>query len=179
MRGQHGLGPLEVGVAREDDLAMPLGRSQERPLKPDQGRVDPVQGIPRPQLDVRDDLIVAASGRVQLATHVPQLLDQGRLDVHVDVFALEDEREVSRLDLRLDFRQGSHNLLAFVVRDQADRREHPGVRLRTPDIVLEKPTVKGDGFRELFHPAIGPGIETTTPGFLSHSRYSLHSSAGA
>ena len=77
------------------ELPIPLGRSQECPLKARQGRVDPVQGIARPQLDVRDDLIVAASGRVQLATHVPQLLDQGRLDVHVDVFPLEDEGEVS------------------------------------------------------------------------------------
>ena len=43
---------------------------------------------------------------MQLAADVAQLLDQGRLDVHVDVFALEDEREIPDFDLRLEFPTG-------------------------------------------------------------------------
>jgi hypothetical protein len=43
------------------------------------------------------------------------------------------------------------------------------VSLGAADIVLEESAIKGDGLRELFNPAIRPGLETTTPGFLSHS----------
>jgi hypothetical protein len=46
------------------------------------------------------------------------------------------------------------------------------VSLGATDIVLEEPTVKGDGLSELLNPAIRPGVETTTPGFLSHVLFS-------
>ena len=98
----------------------------------------------------------------------PDPVDQGRLDVHVDVFALEDERELPRLDLRPDFRQTPHNLLAFVGSEQTDMGEHLGVRDRAPDVVLEEPTIKGDRFRELFDATVGFLAEPAAPGLVRH-----------
>jgi hypothetical protein len=45
--------------------------------------------------------------------------------------------------------------------------EHLGVRDRAPDVVLEEPTIKGDRFRELFHPTVRLGIKPTAPGLIS------------
>ena len=83
-------------------------------------RVDAVERISRPELEVGCDLVVAAAGRVQLAADVAELLDQRRLDVHVHIFAIEDERQTPVLDLSLDFRQATHNLLAFLDGEKAD-----------------------------------------------------------
>ena len=61
-----------------------------------QQRVDGVDGIADEQLQIGGDLVVAAAAGVQLAADVAQPLDQGRLDVHVDVFELGAERELRR-----------------------------------------------------------------------------------
>ena len=168
MRGQHRLGPLQVGVAGQDHVAVPLGRRHEGPLQGRSGRASIRSSASRVQ-----SLTSVATWSLRLRAVCslrptsPEPLDQGRLDVHVDVFALEDEREPSRLDLRPDFRQAPHNLLAFVGSDQTDMGEHLGVRDRAPDVVLEEPTIKGDRFRELFDAAVGPGVEPAAPGFLA------------
>ena len=120
VRGQHRLGPLHVGVAGQDQTAVPLAARPERRCKADQARVDPVERLAGPEFEVGGDLVVAASRRVQLAADIAQLLDQGRLDVHVDIFALQNERKMPGFDLSLDFRQSSHNLLAFVDGEQTD-----------------------------------------------------------
>ena len=77
--------------------------------------VDPLQRLASPELDVGSNLIVAAPRGMQLAADVAEFLDQGRLDVHVDIFAFQNERKMATLDFSLNFRQCSHNLLALVV----------------------------------------------------------------
>jgi hypothetical protein len=57
---------------------------------------------------------------VQFAPNVPQLLDQCRFDVHVDIFALKNKRKVLSFNFSLDFRQSEHNLLAFLGGEQTD-----------------------------------------------------------
>ncbi len=109
VRGQHRLGALEMRVAGQDHVAVPLGGRDEGALQGEQPRVDPVQSVAGPELDVGDDLIVAAPRRVQLPADVTEPLDQCGFDVHVDVFAFQDEREAARLDFRLNLRQSSHN----------------------------------------------------------------------
>ena len=118
-------------------------------------------------LDVGRDLVVAAPRGVELAADVAEPVDQRGLDVHVDVFALEDERKRPRLDLRPNFRQSPHNLLAFVGGEQTDMGEHLGVRDRAPDVVLEEPTVKGDRFRELFDAAVRSSPNRPPQGLLA------------
>ena len=92
-----------------------------------------------PELDVGRDLVVAAAGGMQLPADIADPIDQGGLDVHVDVFAFQNERECSRFDLGPNFRQSPHNLPAFIVRDQTDVRQHPGVGDGASHVVLKEP----------------------------------------
>ena len=106
VRRQHRLGPLQVRVAGQDDVAVALGRVDERPLQLAQPAVEVVDGVAHPELDVGDDLVVAAAAGVQLAADVAEPLDQGPLDVRVDVFELDGERELAALDLGRRSRRG-------------------------------------------------------------------------
>ena len=163
MRGEDRLGPLHVRVPGQDQVAMPIRRADERGLSADEQRVDPVERVPRPQSRVESHLIVAAAGGVQLAADVAEPGDQGGLDVHVDVFALEDEREVTGVDLAADLLQAADDPVALVDRQQADVFEHPGVGDRAPDVVLVQATIEGDRLGELLHTAIGPARESPGP----------------
>ena len=93
MRRQHRLRTLQMRVAGQDHVAVPLGGRHQGPLQGQQPRVDPVDGVAHPELRVGRHLVVAAPRRVQLPADVPDPVDQGRLDVHVNVLALEHKRE--------------------------------------------------------------------------------------
>jgi hypothetical protein len=43
------------------------------------------------------------------------------------------------------------------------------VSLGATDIVLKESAIEGDRLRKVFNPAIRPGVEAATPGFVSHS----------
>jgi hypothetical protein len=72
---QDRLSPLHVRIARENDRAVPHRRRHQGRLKDDHTRVDPVEGLARPELDAGRHLIVAAPRRVQLPPHVAEFLD--------------------------------------------------------------------------------------------------------
>ena len=72
---QHRLSPLHVRIAGQDHRTVPQRRRDQRPLKADQARVDPVERLACPELDTRGDLIVATPRRVQLPTDIAQLLN--------------------------------------------------------------------------------------------------------
>ena len=105
---------------------------------------------------------------MQFPPHVAQLLDQRRLDVHVDIFTLQDERKSPRFDLSPDFQQASLNLLAFIDGQQSDLLEHPRMGDRTPDVLLEEPAIEGDRFGERLDAAIGFLGESATPRLTGH-----------
>ena len=164
MRGQDRLGPLQVGVAGQDQAGMAVGRADEGFLQGHEPGVDPVDRVAGPELDVGRHLVVAAPGGVELPADVAQAVDQGRLDVHVDVLALEDERESFRPRSRPGFRTGPRTICWHSSgSEQTDVREHLRVRDRAPDVVLEEPTVKGDRFAELFDATVGLLAETARP----------------
>ncbi len=94
-----------MGIAWDDQVAMPQSRGHECPLVSDEGLIDPVNRIARPEFQVGDNLIVSASPGVQFAADIAELVDQGRFDMHVDVFALENERKIPSFYFSLDFRQ--------------------------------------------------------------------------
>ena len=54
------------------------------------------------EAEVGGDLVVAAAAGVELATNVANSVDEGPLDIHVDVFAVAPKREPSALDLGED-----------------------------------------------------------------------------
>jgi hypothetical protein len=147
---------------------MPSRGGHEASLETFHRQVDAVERFTRPELYIGGHLIITAAPGVQLAANIAQLLDERRLDVHVHIFALEEEGKPARFDLSLNFRQTSHNLLALFTSDQTNPFEHPGVGRGTLDIVPEKTMVKGDGLREPFHAEISFSPETATPRLCDH-----------
>jgi hypothetical protein len=149
---------------------MPARGGHETTLQVLHTQLNPIKRFSCPEPYISGHLIIAAAPGVQLAANVAKLVDERRLDVHVHIFALEKEWKLTRFDLSLNFRQTSHNLLAFFTSDQSNPLEHPGVGRRTLNIVLEETMVKGDGLREPFHAEIGFSPETTTPRLCGHQQ---------
>ena len=56
-------------------------------LQRSQGGADGVDLVAQIEADIQGHLIVARAGGVQLATDRADLLDQTRLDIHVNIFA--------------------------------------------------------------------------------------------
>ncbi len=86
-------------VTGQHQIAVAFGGVEQGALQLAQSAVESVERVANPQLDIRDDLIVAAAAGVQLAAHVAQTLDQGAFDVRVDVFELDGKSEVAALDV--------------------------------------------------------------------------------
>jgi len=106
---------------------------------------------------------------VQFASYVAQPLAQCTLDVHVDVFQLDLEREVVLLNFLADTAQGLLNLLAFRGGDKPDLRQHLGVSDRGGDVVRIKAAIEAHTFSELFDPFVGRLAKYAAPSLRSHS----------
>ena len=168
VRRQHRLGALQVRVAGQDQVAVALGRGQQGALQFLQPAVEVVDGVAHPELHVGDDLIVAAAAGVQLAAEVAETLDQGALDVRVDVFQGDREGELAAVDLAGDGVEGGGDLLGLVGAEQADLGEHPGVGLAGADVVAVEAAVEADRFGEGFDAVVGGAAEAAAPGLLAH-----------
>jgi hypothetical protein len=164
---QHRLGSLEVGVAGQDHARVALAPPYKRPLQVYQAAIDRVDRIPHPQPHVGRHLVVAASGRVELATDVADPLDQCPLDVHVDVFQFHVVLKRPLLNLLADGRQSLLNLQALLGLQQPDMRQHLRMGDRRLDVLRIQPPVEAHALGELLHAAIRCLGKNATPGFLS------------
>ena len=91
MVGQNDrLGPLQMGVAGEDDVLVRLRLGEQRRHEPDYQALVPGDGVPQIELEIQRHLIVPAAARVHLAAHRPHELGEPPLDGHVDVLVLAE-----------------------------------------------------------------------------------------
>ena len=100
MRQQHGLSPLEMGVAGQ---VHPLGAErpvEERLLQVEHTERDRVQFAFAPQAQVGGHLVVATPGGVELAARRSCQFGHPTFDRRVDVLVGLDEHEVATLHLR-------------------------------------------------------------------------------
>jgi hypothetical protein len=102
MRGQYRLSSLEMSISRQHDIGVLLTSSNKGLLDFNQQLVEIVDGITSVELQVRGDLIVSTSPRVQLTSHITDPRDQRIFDVHVDVFEICAEGELSGGNLFTD-----------------------------------------------------------------------------
>src|SRR5205085_192774 len=163
------LGALQVRVTRQDHVALALGGREEGGLHVAQPAVDVVHGVADPKLDVGGHLVVAAAAGVELAADVAEALDEGALDVGVNVFQLYREGELAAVDLALDVVQGGHDLSGLVGAEQADLGEHAGVGLAGADVVGVQAAVEADRLGEGLDAVVGLAAEAAAPGFLAHA----------
>ena len=89
-----------VDVGELTEGAAVDGEVEKRALQFFQANIKCVDGVAHPKLHVGDDLIVAASTRVQFPTQVAQPFDQCVLDVGVNVFKCDREGHFPALDHR-------------------------------------------------------------------------------
>ena len=105
-----------------------------------------VYGVTTPQPEIRGDLIVSAAACMEFAACIPESIDQGLLDMHMDVFELGTKFKIAGLDFRPDLGQSVGNLLAFVVGQYPDFAQHLGMSCRGGDILCVQPPVKANAF---------------------------------
>ena len=164
--GQHRLGPLQVRVARQDHAGVAVAAADERPLHVGEQAVGAVDRVADPQPQVGRHLVVAAAAGVQLAADVAEPVDEGPLDVHVDVFQLLAEDERAGGDLGADLLQAGDDLVGLVGGEHADRGQHPGVGDRAADVVGVEAAVEADAFGEPLDAGIGVRLKHAAPGFF-------------
>ncbi len=119
VRRQHRLCPLQMGVARQDHVAVGGASADERLLDLDQTADDFVDRVAAPKPQVGRDLVVAAAGGMEFPADVADPVNQCPLDMQVNVFQLGLELKLPLLNLLANGLQGLPNLSAFFVREQA------------------------------------------------------------
>ena len=170
VRERHGLRPLEMGVAGDEDFAVGLRRRENRPAGFADSRQQVRTGLPKKQTHIQRHLVVAAAGRVELGCRRHPLRER-LLDVHVDVLEPGIPRELPCLDFPLQFVQTRSNCVPFRRRDQPDVRQHRRMRLAPLDVKPGEPPVKRDGLAELQHQRGGLSGKTSAPGGLNFLRH--------
>ncbi len=102
MGQQHGLGPLEVGVARQVGVARLLGPGQEDLLEGNDAGGHLAKGPLGVEPQVGGHLVVPAPAGVQLGAHVAGELRHAPLHGGVDVLVVRDKGQRARRQLPLD-----------------------------------------------------------------------------
>jgi hypothetical protein len=170
MGRKNRLGPLQMSVARQDAAGVVLRAADERLLKLNESGIDLIDRLPLPEPKIGRHLIVPAAGGVELATGVAKPVDQGPLDVEVNVFEFDFEFELALLNFLANRDQDLLNLLAFVAVQQPDAGQHLGMGDRGLDIMRVEPAVEANAFAKLLDAAIRGRIEYARPSFRGHTR---------
>ena len=170
---QHGLGTLQMGVARQDERAMPFGEPGEPLLQTREQLAERPDFVAQKEPHVQQHLVVAAAGGVQLAADRADLFGQPALDGHVDVLVRGQKGKVSAGELALDGLQALENLFAFGAGDDLLFDQHPAVGAAAPHVVRRQTPVHRQRGSERLHARVGRGREPTGPGFR---RFRLHRS---
>ena len=164
MREQDRLGRLDVGRAGQDGGPLAFGKADEGALEREQCEIEVVDRPTRPEAQVRRDLVVARTPGVESSGQRPDLLDEGRLDVHVDV--LEGGVPFERPGRRVagEGHQAVGQAADLVIGQETRPTESSDVRDRTRDVVGGEGGVDLDRAGEIRHARIRVAAEPPAPG---------------
>ena len=115
VREQDGLRSLQVGVARQVDLAGFLSPLQQDLLEHDHVRPEGAQHALRVEPEVCGDLVVATPPSVETCPDVTGQLGHSAFDSRVDVLVAGSEDEAALDKLRFHLIKGCEQLLDLVV----------------------------------------------------------------
>ena len=135
MGQQHGLRPLQVGVARKVDASGGLGSFEEHVLQGKDAVHDVAQLALAPQPQIGGHLVVAAPAGVQLGPRVARQLGDPALDRGMDVLVARDEREGRGGEFLVDRVERGQHRIALAVGEQAHAGEHAHVGATAYDVV--------------------------------------------
>ena len=147
---QHGLGPLQVSVARDHHADVGLGQADEDALQLGQHAQDVVQRIAQVHAHVEGHLVVAAAAGVHLLGRLSHDFEQPRFDVHVDVLERVVEPETAALDFPSNLVQPLLEGFGVRLGDDAGLGQHPAVGDAAHDVIAVEPPVDIDGGGESF-----------------------------
>jgi hypothetical protein len=102
MAERDGLGGLHMGEAGHRIGGVHRGAIGQGPHQVGELPVQPVDRVADPEAEIGGDLVVARAAGVQPLAGLADARGQPRLDVHVDVFEPDVEREAAGLDLLAD-----------------------------------------------------------------------------
>ncbi len=160
------LGLLEVRVPGQENLHRLLCPIEKDLVQPKDLPPDFIDDLPQIQTHVESHLIVPAARGVELSSHVTDLLDEPRLDIHVDVLELRGKLEPSRPDLPGDFSQPFLDALRVPWRENPLMGKHPRVGNASQDILPEQPLIERDRLGEPLHLGRRLLPETAGPAFF-------------
>ena len=166
MGQHHRLSPLQVGVAREDDICVCLRLREERGHEPDNVGLVTRHRVPQIKLQVQRHLVVPAAPGVDLAADRSHQLDEPPLDGHMDVLVLQRPRECAPFDLPADSRQPAEDRIPLLGGEHVDGPQHANVRLRPLDVEGGKHVVERDGSVQPLEQRVLARLEAAAPGLV-------------
>ena len=164
MREQHRLGGLDVGRAGQDGHPLALGQADQRPLEIEQRDIEVVDGAPRPQAQVRGDLVVARTAGVEAPGERADPLGQRRLEVHMDVLERRVPGEPARRDVGGEGGKPVDEGRDLVSRKEPGAAESADVGDRAGDVVGGERRVDLDRAREVGDARVRLAAEPPAPG---------------
>lgn len=159
MGRKYRLGPLQMGVGRDDHPFVSVAATDKRDLKRFQQPVDSVNRISYPQSQIGRDLIVATSPRMEFATNIANSVNQRLFNIHMNIFKFFTDLERSVVQLPVDLGQLPLNLVALIRTQDLLVCQHFRMGNASSNIVMKEPLVKTDTFSEGLDPFVYGGVK--------------------
>ena len=167
----HGLGPLQVGIARHDGALVPARLGAQDLLQVQQLPNNGPDLLPHVQPEIQGYLVVPGAGGVEALPRFANALGQQGLDIHVDILVGRGELHLSRLDIRQDFRQALPDRVLIRLGDDPLGRQHLRMGKASLDILPVEPLVKVNGGLEIVGQGIRLLAEPSAPKFHGMSAF--------
>ena len=167
MAQKHRLRVLQMGVSGQDGVEVFLGNLDERATQLKVGSHQLGGKLLRVQARVGDHLVVSAAARVQAGARVADALGQNLLDGHVNVFVVDVELEIARVDVVLDLVEPGNDGVAVGLGDNALLGKHRGMSFGAGDVLLVHRLVHHQGGAEFLGEFAYARFESSRP--QSHS----------
>src|SRR3989339_1221872 len=160
---------LKVGKTRHNKAKMLLTLLYQFSLKLCQKVYHYLNLITSPEPQVKGNLIVSASGGMELFASLANPLDQSRFDIHMHVFERLLELELSGKNFRENSIETLNNRILFFFRNEFTFGKHRRVGNTPFDIVFIEPPVKGNRLSKCLHRCRRLLCKPPAPGlFLFH-----------
>ncbi len=159
----HRLRGLQMGIAGHDGCRMFIGPFNQHRLQRLQVRIELIQSVAHPKLEIGGHLVVPGPGRVQPAGGVADQFGQPGLHVHMDILKRPFEIEGAGLDLGQDLIQPGQDRFAVFGGDDLFGDQHLAMGLGGGNILGIEPLIKADRRVDLFHDLGRAGGEAPAP----------------
>jgi hypothetical protein len=146
MTDRHGLSPLEMGVPRQEDILVRLGKPDKGGLQRPDTRMKEGYLITKIEAQIGSHLIIATSCRVEFGSGFTDPTGQLLFDIHVNILEINREWEFTPFNLTGDFIQSTLYGIKLGRGDEPGIPESSGMSDTPDDIVVVQSPVKGYGF---------------------------------